>query len=254
MAAEQFLTWSRPAGVPSPTVWGHHEHGGVKYRIQDATPDLHQRILAYYAEEYFHDEPASRSVGLVNDEVSMAEFTFFISTALSQGASLVALEEGAGAEPEIVGAMIIPVLSKEDPELPEVNGRGARLLFGLSDALRGASPYGDPLTRPEAVQGDAWRGPVPFYACDLGLWTRRDRRRRGLALAVLKAVPRVCRGLGVPHHSTLFTSATSQALAVRAGFKEISRLKYADVVDAEGRPAFPDITEVDCVMLGVDID
>lgn len=98
-------------------------------------------------------------------------------------------------------------------------------MFGLNDTLRSASPYGDPFTRPDPVDdGAPWRGPVPHYALDVGLWVRRDRRRRGLGLAILRAVPAMCRRFGIPHHSTLFTGAGSQALARKVGFK-VSRAR-----------------------------
>ncbi|XP_034240863.1 uncharacterized protein LOC117645067 [Thrips palmi] len=257
MAAEQLLAWSRPTDVPSPAVWGRHEHQGVQYRVQEATPDLHEKILDYYVKEYFHDEPCSKNINLPDDEVSMAEFRFLLATALTQGSSLVVLEEGAPeGEPEIVGAMVIPVLSKRDPELPEFQGRGIRVMLCLSDTLRSSSPFGDPFTRPEALEGSVspWAGPVPHFALDLGLWVRRDRRGRSLGLAILKAIPDMCRAFGIHHFSTPFTGARSQGLAVKAGLKEISRLKYDAFLDPEGKPAFHNMPEVECVLMGIDIE
>lgn len=85
-----------------------------------------------------------------------------------------------------------------------------RVLMSLSNGLR-SKPDCDPLRRHDL--------PVTHYACDLGLWTRRDRRGRGIGEAVLRAVPALCRGLGVPHFSTLFTGAGSQRLATKVGFQ-----------------------------------
>lgn len=57
--------------------------------------------------------------------MSAAEFTFIMAKALTQGSSLVVLEEpdpnSEGQDPEIVGGMILPVVSAEDPDLPEVS-------------------------------------------------------------------------------------------------------------------------------------
>lgn len=253
MATEEatFLTWTRPALPAAPVVWGRYEHAGVRYVVRDATADLHDRMLQLYVREYFHDEPASRSAGLGDDEVSAAEYSFLIAKALAQGCSLVALEESADAEPEMVGGMILPVLSAADPPLPEVSGAAVRVLMGLNLALRSSAPHCDPLTRRPTA---SWGGAVPRYMCDLGMHVRRDRRRRGLGAAILGCVPAVARALGVPHFSTLFTGATSQAMAASLGLKEMARIKYAEVVDEDGQPSFPGIAEESCILFGVDVE
>ncbi|KAK3915890.1 Pre-mRNA-processing factor 31 [Frankliniella fusca] len=250
------LRWQRPrlpAAPEGPEVWGHHQDGaGGRYRVQEATADLHEALLRFYAAEFFHDEPVSRDLGLAADEVSAAEYSFMAAASLRQGASLVVLEErpeGAAlaAEPEIVGGMILPVLSIHE-ELPEMQGRVVRIMMGLNLALRGSGPHCDPLAPTRTP-------PLQHYACDLGLWVRRDRRGRGLGSAILAAVPTVCATLGIPHFSTLFTSAQSQRLATKAGFKELTRLPYADVMDEEGRPAFSaQMPETHCALMGTDID
>lgn len=67
-------------------------------------------------------------------QISFAEYSFLMAKALAQGTSLVVLEEPGSSEeePEIVGGMILPVLSIEDPELPEVNTYGRRTGSGNS--------------------------------------------------------------------------------------------------------------------------
>ena len=243
------LGWSRP-GDPDqpPTVWGRHQFqdadgNTVHYRVQDATPDLHDKLLHYYSTEYLYDEPACRNLKLADDEVSKGEYSFLMAQALKQGVSVVVLEEpsAAGAEPEVVGAMILAVLSAEDPELPEFEGRCWRLLVSMLGALR-SSPGCEPCTRPE--------NPVSHYMADLGMWVRRDRRQRGLARCILKALMALCRSLGVPHFSTPFTGAVSQRTAKGLGFKEYGRLTYADWAGEDGQPAFHDMPEEHFMLLG----
>ena len=68
---------------------------------------------------------------------------------------------------------------------------------------------------------------VSHYMADLGMWVRRDHRRRGIAEEILRALQAECRALRIPHFSTPFTGASSQHLAAKCGFK-VSRNQQGD--------------------------
>lgn len=53
----------------------------------------------------------------------------------------------------------------------------------------------------------------------VGMWVRRDRRRRGIGEAIVRGVVASCPGKGVPNFSAFYSGTGSQRAAAKAGLK-----------------------------------
>ncbi|KAJ1520961.1 hypothetical protein ONE63_004037 [Megalurothrips usitatus] len=202
-----------------PKVWYTHEFkdadGKVTtYRVQDVTPDLHQRLVEYYTAQFLNDEVICKHVNWAQDQVSVAEYLSLMQEALCGGYSLVVLEDTEASHeaenPSIVGAGMYMVKSNGDEDLLRGEGRSFRVLTAVVEALKAHGP----------TRGPA-HGPAHSSPCmsGMGMWVRRDRRRRGIAEAIVRGAVASCRGKAVPHFSAFYTGAASQRAAARAGLQ-----------------------------------
>ncbi|KAJ1519063.1 hypothetical protein ONE63_011306 [Megalurothrips usitatus] len=198
-------------GASLPKVWYTYEFKDaeektITYRVQDVTPDLHQRLVEYYTTEFLNDETICKHLKWTQDEVSLAEYLGLMKEALRGGYSLVVLEDAGNSDatndPEIVGAGMYMVKSGSEEELLQGEGRSFRVLAAVIEALK---------THSSASTVESMSG--------MGMWVRRDRRRRGIAEAIVRGAVASCRGKGVPHFSAFYTGTASQRAAAKAGLR-----------------------------------
>lgn len=216
----------------------------VSCRVQDVTLDLHDPLVHYYKTQFLLDETICKSCNWAEDEVSVAEYEALIRKAMAKGGSVVVIEEGGeSVGPNIIGAGMYMVTSKNDDNVFKGDGRAFRMLLDLIDTLK-SQPEADPLTR-------SVTSPVSQYMTGCGMWVRRDRRRRGIGEAIIRGVLAKCQATGVPNFTAFYSGIGSQRAAVKAGLKEIAKVTYDEYLGEDGKPVYP-THEKDCILLGTD--
>ena len=88
-------------------------------------------------------------------------------------------------------------------------GKSFRILMALVAALK---KHGE-------SAGVAKGADSALTVTGIGMWVRRDRRRRGIAEAIIRGVVESCRGKGVPHFSAFYSGTGSQRAAAKAGLQ-----------------------------------
>ncbi|XP_059471035.1 uncharacterized protein LOC132194022 [Neocloeon triangulifer] len=231
--------WKRPESVP-PKIW-IREKGFV---VRDITPDLDQFVLDFMVDNLCRDAPLSKSTELYKDQASLDDMVWiWRDLSLPQRVSLVALAEGTpGADmknvgpenpPIILGANMLSVSSKGDPDLPileMIKGHAIKKVFEHTEK------FGKDVNVFEQFH-------VDHYMDALGLSVGRENRGRGLGELLLRARLELCRGLGIPLTKTSFTAAASQKLAARVGFEVVKEMSYSEMTDEDGKPEFPDLCD-----------
>lgn len=216
----------------------------ITYRVQDVTPDLHQRLVEYYTTQFLEDETICKHLNWTKDELSVGEYLALMKEALSGGYSLVVIEDNGSKQQEIVGAGMYMAKSKSDDEYLKGEGKSFRILMALVAALK---KHGE-------SAGVAKGADSALTVTGIGMWVRRDRRRRGIAEAIIRGVVESCRGKGVPHFSAFYSGTGSQRAAAKAGLQEHLALEYAGILDDNGEPAFLGIPEKYVKVYGIDLD
>lgn len=70
---------------------------------------------------------------------------------------------------------------------------------------------------------------VDKYLSALGLSVDAKYRGRGIATEILKARVPLCKAMGIPLTTTVFTGVASQKCATRAGFVEDADVEYEEL-------------------------
>ena len=117
------IKWERPKSVPVPTVWRRcvglkkMEDGNFpKFVIQDIPEDKHEEIIEFMVEHFCRDEVICECVKILEDQVSMQEFTNLWRELLKQNLALVAYLEDEDGKPttKIAGCNITGMSYKTD--------------------------------------------------------------------------------------------------------------------------------------------
>ena len=115
--------WSRPKSVAFPKIWRkcsglkRMDNGKVpNFIIQDIPEDMHEDIVDFMTTHFCRDETTCKSLGFLEDPVSILELQNLWRDVLKQNMALVAFVENEEDEqrPRIAGCNITCVALKDD--------------------------------------------------------------------------------------------------------------------------------------------
>ncbi|PSN30583.1 hypothetical protein C0J52_27351 [Blattella germanica] len=267
-------SWRRPTSVPYPQVWltctGKKPlaNGKIpKFRIQDATEDMHEDLVGYMCNIFARDEHLCRTMKIADDPVSIKEFEEIWRKFLNFNITVVALlEEDEPSEekrPRIAGCNILGVTRKTDPKLEpnsvkdEPSEEKRPRIAGCN--ILGVNRKTDPKLDPNSFKGEAARPVMRFifdfalkdvdvfeiygvdeYMSAFGLFVHPDFRGQGLAVPLLKARFPLAKALGIKATMTFFSPIAAHVASEKAGMKLIKEAVY-DEYEEDGKVLFPNI-------------
>ncbi|KAI4465208.1 n-acetyltransferase-related [Holotrichia oblita] len=209
--------WSRPTSVSIPTIWATFEGRQIingnkrQYWIQDITDEYRDRIVEYMIEEFTMDEPLCK-----------------YSSNLNHHLGLVCLTKDEDGKPIIAAMNCTTLCSKYDDE-----SSGDGLQVQVLKTLMWVKKQVDPFSKFNITE----------YLDAMGLYVPPKFRGEGLGYELLKARKALCRACGLKVSITLFTSAISQKLADRVGFKDLYAIDYVDLEKVNPAFKYPGIQE-----------
>jgi len=229
--------WKRSKSVPYPSIWcrfdGRKEINGVipKFWIQDIAEDEYETVVNHMVDKYLNDEPISAYSKLTSDPESVEELRVMWRKVLKEKLGLICYMENSDANGK--------------PIIAAINCMHIKRKF-------------DKNITPKGVKASQFIGPVKFlsnmknafqllgvneFLNGVGLYVLPQFRGQGLGLELLKARELLCKAVGIKATVTAFSAATSQILAERAGFKDLSAISYADLERANPTLSFPGIQQ-----------
>ncbi|XP_047514078.1 uncharacterized protein LOC125055646 [Pieris napi] len=209
------MVFHRPSTIPHPTIWHRFTARGTKLRVQDMTEEQVEPAVQLLVKYFMQDEPPCKYIGIQKYPSAQAHLEKLWRDTIKDKLSIVCVEDKPGSP--VIGVNVLTVVSKGDKEEPfQTDDKIWAKLFGAVDCVsRGVdifAHYGveDYLTAFGLVVDPAWRG------C-------------GIGKEILLARKPICKALGIKVTATVFTAATSQAVARKAGFQDIFTITYEDL-------------------------
>ncbi|XP_055712604.1 uncharacterized protein LOC129807396 [Phlebotomus papatasi] len=229
------MKWKRPETVEFPRVWWRFkakdpESGQtVDYRIEDLTEDRYDEVVDLMINYFVPDEIMSKSLGITNDEVSMAEMRSFWEESVPYKLTLVCYREGSN---EICGLNVLEVVEEADTlanDLSSIKGQKFRSILSVFVFLK--------------QKGDVYRRyKVDKYLHGLGLLTLPKYRGCGIATELLKARFPLMKAMDLSLTCTVFSGPGSQGAARKAGFTDDVVVTYESLGKNEPFVEFPNIS------------
>ncbi|XP_048516176.1 uncharacterized protein LOC105691587 isoform X1 [Athalia rosae] len=230
-------SWKRPEGPAR--VWRVVEgrkklaDGKIpKFSIQEVPVELEQDVVDFMTRYFVPDEVICASLDLINDPPALREMRSFWKKLLSQGISVVALQENSDpvAKPVIAGANILSVST-----LADAGNRDKGTPF-RSDALKKLVSIIEELEHEADVLN---KFNVDRYLNALGLCVHPSFRGQGLGDEILRTRDAIGLAYQIPVSGTVFTGPASQLVASRVGFQVSIERKYREILDEAGNPVLP---------------
>lgn len=233
-------SWKRPEGPQR--VWrvvdGRRKmtDGEIpKFSIQELPKELENDAIDFMVEYFCREEPLSVDTGLRNDPLTLREFCTLWKQTVSQGISVVALKVNPdpSMKPVIAGVNILGIVQGKDEE-----NSGGAIQF-KSDIMKKLWEIISKLTHEAAILE---KYGIDKYMFALGLCVHPSFRGQGLGEEILRVRNDIGLAYQIPATETTFTATASQILASRVGFEVLHERKYSELLDGEGKVAFPGVT------------
>ncbi|XP_014226796.1 uncharacterized protein LOC106652382 [Trichogramma pretiosum] len=232
--------WKRPEGPLN--VWrivdGYErmEDGSkkpIKFSIQDIPDDesRRQEVLDHFYDYFLEDEPVSKSTKIKQDPDGVADFQSVWNYALDQRVVIGCYKlDSDGKIDKLVGANIVFMVTKDSSkDMKNFKSENFKKIWRLFEDL--------------VSNADVCKiYNVDKYISSISLSVLPEYRGQKLGQYILETRDDLGKKYGFPATSTMFTAAASQRQAERAGFEEKFSKNYADIVDENGKPQFPNIT------------
>uniref|UniRef100_A0A0V0G4K4 N-acetyltransferase domain-containing protein n=1 Tax=Triatoma dimidiata TaxID=72491 RepID=A0A0V0G4K4_TRIDM len=198
----------------------------LRYRIQTVTPDLAEDVVDHM-KYYLQREPLISHDNLLGDPSSYNSYKSLWRNAISNGISLVALEETLSGSPNVIGANVIYVAEKDKVDDKKYEGK---IFNRVMNAFKEITNRGEIYEKYGINQYLAAHGLTvhpEYHGCDIGYRLLQCRKP-------------LCKELGITATGTVFTAKVSQHLASKVGFEVLSVEDYQSF-EVDGEIAYEDI-------------
>ncbi|XP_046742180.1 uncharacterized protein LOC124408920 [Diprion similis] len=233
------LYWKRPEGPER--VWrvvdGRKKmpSGEVpRFIIQEVPESMEEELVDFMTKYFASEETLCVSQNLLSDPIAIREFRTVWKESLRQGVSVVAIRENfeSDEKPEIVGANVLAVVTKEDKDKPrskmEVRSKQMNSIARVASRFRADVDV-------TKIYG------VDIYLTARGLSVHPSYRGQGIADALLQARTDIGQAYQIPATESIFAATAAQIVASRNGFEVLVEKKYTEILDDEGNVAFPGV-------------
>uniref|UniRef100_A0A1B6ERW8 N-acetyltransferase domain-containing protein n=1 Tax=Cuerna arida TaxID=1464854 RepID=A0A1B6ERW8_9HEMI len=236
-------SWKCPAGPVN--VWKVVEADdgtGNKMRvsIQDVPKDPVRReeVIQLMLDHYLADETISSYLNLKSDPLARKDLRVIWNYCMSQGITVGAYKLGESGELlSLIGVNLLYVCTPET----------IKDVANITERIQ--SPNQSKMIR---VLWDLWdRSNEEYYKVfgegphivGWGMFVAKQFRGQKLGVELLEARNKIGQKYKIPSTRTIFTSATSQSIAQRAGFVSVFEIDYDKVVNDAGVIEFPGLKE-----------
>ncbi|CAH0601956.1 unnamed protein product [Chrysodeixis includens] len=211
------MPFTRPSHIPFPTTWHRFSSPRGSLRVQDLTADLHESAMELLTTYFTRDEPPCKYIGIQKYPSALAELQKLWREPLKENLSLVCVEDNEDQPPKVVGVNVLTVICKGDKEEPfQTEDKIWAQLFGAVDLVsKGVDIF--------EMYG------VDKYLTAYGLVVHPEWRGCRVGLELLKARIPLCKALDIKVTATVFTAGASQAVAKKAGFKDLFEISYQEL-------------------------
>ncbi|KAL7299178.1 hypothetical protein TKK_0007774 [Trichogramma kaykai] len=234
-------TWQRPAGplnvwkiIESTEKLSDGSTRPIRFSIQEVPVDRREETIDFMLKYYIPDEPICKSLNCKNDPDMIHDFQVCWKYCLEEGSVEAAYVLGSdGSIGELVALNMLYVSSKANDQK----------IFQLMDSFKSSKFKALAkimLDAKETADCSNILG-VDEYISAIGLAVATHLRGQKLGLRLLEARSEMGKKFGIKGTSTTFTAKASQILATRAGFEEKFSWNYADILNDDGTPFFPNI-------------
>lgn len=238
--------WKRPEAPPRLwSIFGGRrslEDGTLSnFIIQEMPEEMIEEVLDHVIDHCFTEEMARFNVaGFPNDRLARQELRSFLKCWVLQGISIVALllNTNPAVKPRLVGVSVLSVITAQDDATIR-----SRVEQFRSEPMRRMMPIGFELTKEVDVLEVFG---VDKYLDSFGLSVLPSFRGQGLGEKMLRLREVIGRAYDIPASATLFIEPTYQALAERVGFEVLVERKYSELLDRQGRVAYPGV-DIECI-------
>ncbi|KAK9512681.1 hypothetical protein O3M35_001053 [Rhynocoris fuscipes] len=184
----------------------------LRYQIQTVTPELQDDVIDHM-KHYLMREPIISHDNLLGDPASYNSYKTLWKKAISNGISLVALEETFSGNPKVIGANVIYVAEKDKVDDTKYEGkifnRVMAAFKAITDAGKIYEKYG-----------------IDKYLAAYGLTVHPDYHGCDIGYRLLQCRKPLCKEIGLNATGTVFTAKVSQHLASKVGFEVLSVEDY----------------------------
>ncbi|CAH0550245.1 unnamed protein product [Brassicogethes aeneus] len=207
--------WKRPASVPFPSIWGKFE--GIKvvdgkkrqYWIQDITNDLLELAINYMTTGFLHEEAFSKNHKSFEDPVTVEDTRKLWKYFSEHKLGLICLTKNESGQNEIAAInMNYRSTKNESVDTSWVKSKKIRLFLVLMQYIYGMVDLYETLNIDHQMRA-------------FGLFVLPKYRGEGIGVEMFKSRELLCRAVGIPASSGVFSSLTSQAVGKKAGFIEL---------------------------------
>lgn len=229
--------------MPYPSVWHTFKAKDldsdrlVNYVVQDLPEDRFEDGVNHMCGIFIYDEPMCHAKRLAEEQQSVDDIREVWRELVKQKVAIVCFREGSD---EIVGLNMTYIACKDDKDDYECKGQRWREVY---DAVM----YFTKQSRVfEQYQ-------VSEYMGAFGLSVSPKYRGRGIATEILRARVPLCKAIGIPLTSTVFTAIGSQIPAAKVGFEESFIMAYDELAKADPRFVFPGVKSTHCKSMSMRI-
>ncbi|XP_008212184.1 uncharacterized protein LOC100118005 [Nasonia vitripennis] len=236
--------WQRPTGPLN--VWkvidGYEtlEDGTkkpVKFSVQEVPDDEYRRkeFLDLMTTYFLAEEPLSKSLNIKDDPDGVEGFQTIWKYGLNQGIVIACYKlDSDGKTEKLVGANAVFIVNEQTGKDFAEYKKGFK-----SEKFMRIWTFFEKL----ASKADVTKAyNVDKFISSISLSVLPEYRGQKLGYHILDARSAMAKKYGFTATSTMFTAEASQLQAKRSGFEEGCSADYADAVDDEGNPLFPNIT------------
>lgn len=203
------FTWKRSDSI-KPQVWhsfkskNHSSDEIEEFVVQDLPREKFAESLDFMLEHFLSDEPICKSKNVRNDEEALKEVCQLWINVLEQNVVLACFKKDSS---EIVGLNMVCVITRDEFKNFKLEVRKDNTWKAVHDYALASFNLFNHYTFADKI--------LIAY----GLSVSKKFRQRGIATEILRARIPLCKSLGIPITSTVFTAVGSQKPAEKIGFK-----------------------------------
>ncbi|XP_032525817.1 uncharacterized protein LOC116776675 isoform X2 [Danaus plexippus] len=221
------MVFRRPESLPLPSTWRRFTVCNTNLVVRDLTEDLRETAVQLLVKYFTAHEPPCKYIEINKHPTALGELEKLWRKTIDDQLSIVCVKEDDPTD--VIGVNVLTVSDQNDKEEEfKTEDKIWAKLFGAVDLV----------TR--AVDVYQTFG-VERYLTAYGLVVDPQWRGWGIGKEMLLARIPLCKALDIKVTATVFTAGASQAVARKAGFKELYKISYQELAEQGYR--FPGIEE-----------